>query len=107
MRCGFFLFSIYIVLFTLNMPVKRKSQKKHPVKKHTVKKHTVKQHTVKKHHDKKRVSKSKKAQKGGKLNAFFKLMLEARKKELSEFKYNGNTYKQFTAKTGLKMYKKA
>ena len=79
------------------MPVKRKSQKKHPVKKHT----------VKKHHAKKLVSKSKKAQKGGKLNAFFKLMLDARKEDLSEFKYNGNTYKQFTAKTGLKMYKKA
>lgn len=77
------------------MPVKRKSQKKHPVKKH---------------HTKKRVSKSKKAQKaqkGGKLNAFFKLMLDAKKKDLSEFKYNGNTYKQVTAKTGLKMYKKA
>ena len=58
---------------------------------------------------KKRVSaKSKKGtQKGGKLNAFFKLMLDAKKKDLSEFKYNGNTYKQFTAKTGLKMYKKA
>ena len=75
------------------MPGKRKSQKKHPVKKH---------------HAKKRVSKSKsKKQKGGKLNAFFKLMLDARKKDLSEFKYNGNTYKQMTAKTGLKLYKKA
>ena len=51
--------------------------------------------------------KKKKNQKGGKLNAFFKLMLDAKKKDLSEFKYNGNTYKQFTAKTGLKMYKKA
>ena len=78
------------------MPGKRKSQKKHPVKKPT----------VKKHHAKKRVSKSKK-QKGGKLNAFFKLMLNARKNDLSEFKYNGNTYKQMTAKTGLKLYKKA
>ena len=62
---------------------------------------------------KKRVSaKSKKGkqkgkQKGGKLNAFFKLMLNARKKDLSEFQYNGNTYKQITAKTGLKLYKKA
>ena len=75
------------------MPGKRKSQKKHPVKKH---------------HAKKRVSKSKsKKQKGGKLNAFFKLMLEAKRKDLSEFKYKDNTYKQFTAKTGLKMYKKA
>lgn len=76
------------------MPGKRKSQKKHPVKKHPGKKRVSK-------------SKSKKAQKGGKLNAFFKLMLAAKKKDLSEFKYNGNTYKQFTAKTGLKMYKKA
>lgn len=79
------------------MPGKRKSQKKHPVKKHHGKKRV----------SKKRVSKSKKAQKGGKINAFFKLMLDAKKKDLSEFKYNGNTYKQFTAKTGLKMYKKA
>lgn len=98
MRCGFFLFSIYIVYsIILNMPGKRKSQKKHHVKKHHGKKRV----------SKKRVSKSKKAQKGGKINAFFKLMLDARKKDLSEFKYNGNTYKQFTAKTGLKMYKKA
>ena len=77
------------------MPVKRKSQKKHPVKKHHAKKRVSK-----------RVSKRKK-QKGGKLNAFFKLMLEAKRKDLSEFKYKDNTYKQFTAKTGLKMYKKA
>jgi hypothetical protein len=56
---------------------------------------------------KKRVSKKGKKQKGGKLNAFFKLMLDARKKDLSEFQYNGNTYKQITAKTGLKLYKKA
>ena len=79
------------------MPGKSKSQKKHHVKKHHGKKRV----------SKKRVSKSKKAQKGGKINAFFKLMLDARKKDLSEFKYNGNTYKQFTEKTGLKMYKKA
>lgn len=84
------------------MPGKRKSQKKHPVKKHT----------VKKHHAKKRVSKSEKQkqkqkQKGGKLNAFFKLMLDAKKKGLSEFNYNGNTYTKSTTKTGLKIYKKA
>ena len=48
-----------------------------------------------------------KKQKGGKLNAFFKLMLAAKKQDLKSFKYNGNTYKQITAKTGLKMYKKA
>ena len=59
----------------------------------------------KKNPTKKPVSKSK--QKGGKLNAFFKLMLDAKKKDLSEFTYNGNTYKQVTAKTGLKLYKKA
>ena len=34
-------------------------------------------------------------------------MLDAKKKDLSEFTYNGNTYKQVTAKTGLKLYKKA
>ena len=85
------------------MPVKRKSHKKPHVKKH----HDKKPHD-KKPHAKKRVSKSKsKKQKGGKLNAFFKLMLEAKRKDLSEFKYKDNTYKQFTAKTGLKMYKKA
>ena len=61
---------------------------------------------VSKKNPKKRVSKGKK-QKGGKLNAFFKLMLDAKKKDLSEFTYNGNTYKQVIAKTGLKLYKKA
>ena len=49
----------------------------------------------------------KSSQTGGKLNAYFKLMLDAKKKDMSSFTYNGNTYKQFTAKTGLKMYKKA
>jgi hypothetical protein len=62
----------------------------------------------KKNPKKRRVSVKKgKTQKGGKLNAFFKLMLDARKKDLSEFKYKGNVYKQITAKTGLKLYKKA
>jgi hypothetical protein len=49
---------------------------------------------------------SKKVQKGGKLNAFFKLMLDAKKKDLASFQYNGNTYTQIIAKTGLKLYKK-
>ena len=52
-------------------------------------------------------SKKSKKQNGGKLNAYFKLMLDAKKNDLPSFTYNGNTYKQFTAKTGLKMYKKA
>ena len=71
------------------MPRKRKSKKK-PTKKPVSNK-----------------PKSKSKQKGGKLNAFFKLMIDAKKKDLSEFTYNGNTYKQVTAKTGLKLYKKA
>ena len=81
------------------MPGKRKSHKKSHAKSHHMK------------HNKKRVSKKqaskKKVKRGGKLNAFFKLMLDAKKKDLSEFTYNGNTYKQVTAKTGLKLYKKA
>lgn len=81
------------------MPGKRKSYKKSHAKSHHMK------------HNKKRVSKKqaskKQVKRGGKLNAFFKLMLDAKKKDLSEFTYNGNTYKQVTAKTGLKLYKKA
>jgi hypothetical protein len=50
--------------------------------------------------------KKSKKQTGGKLNAYFKLMLDAKKKDLPSFSYNGKTYKQITAKTGLKMYKK-
>ena len=55
----------------------------------------------------KRTSKSKNSGKGRKLNAFFTRMLQAKKENEQEFVYNGKTYKQFTAKTGLKMYKKA
>jgi aminoglycoside N3'-acetyltransferase len=55
----------------------------------------------------KRTSKSKKSGKGRKLNAFFTRMLKAKKSNEPSFEYNGKTYKQFTAKTGLKMYKKA
>ena len=55
----------------------------------------------------KRTSKSKKSGKSRKLNAFFTRMLKAKKANEPEFVYNGKTYKQFTAKTGLKMYKKA
>ena len=75
------------------MPYKRKSKK---VAKKVAKK-VVKKRT------------SKKVQKGGKrkMNEYFKLMTQARKSDASTFQYKGNTYKQFTAKTGLKMYKKA
>ena len=88
------------------MPYKRKSAtaKKH-MKSHSAKKH-MKRHSAKKH-TKRHSSKKHMKQKGGKLNAFFKLMLSAKKQDLKSFKYNGNTYKQITAKTGLKMYKKA
>lgn len=103
------------------MPLKkRKSQKRDDraknlnLKKKTTqtggklkKKNTTTQTGGKLKKDKKESQLKKKKQNGGKLNAFFKLMLAAKKKDLSEFKYNGNTYKQFTAKTGLKMYKKA
>ena len=75
------------------MPYKRKSKKKSPNPRPM------------KRGSKKQVKS--KPQKGGKLNAFFKSMLDAKKKNLSEFKYNGNTYKQSTTKTGLKIYKKA
>ena len=93
------------------MPVKkRKSQKRGdcPKKPYLKKKKTTTQTggKVKRKQENPQLKKKKK-QSGGKLNAFFKLMLDAKKKDLSEFKYNGNTYKQFTAKTGLKMYKKA
>tara|TARA_X000000368_G_scaffold384409_1_gene342980 strand:+ start:371 stop:739 length:369 start_codon:yes stop_codon:yes gene_type:complete len=37
--------------------------------------------------------KSRKSRKGKKLNNFFKLMLDAKKKKLPSFKYNGKTYK--------------
>ena len=37
--------------------------------------------------------KSRKSRKGKKLNGFFKLMLDAKKKKLPSFKYNGKTYK--------------
>lgn len=53
-----------------------------------------------------KLPKKSKNQTGGKLNAYFKLMLDARKRDLPSFSYNGKTYKQITAKTGLKMYKK-
>ena len=82
------------------MPYNRKSAKKQ-MKRKSASKHN------KKHMKRKSASKHNKNQKGGKLNAFFKLMLNAKKQDLKSFKYNGNTYNQFTAKTGLKMYKKA
>ena len=86
------------------MPGKRKSYKKSHAKPHHMKHN--KKRVSKKRVSKKQASK-KKVKRGGKLNTFFKLMLDAKKKDLSEFTYNGNTYKQVTAKTGLKLYKKA
>ena len=84
------------------MPYKRKSAtaKKH-MKRHSAKKH-MRPHSAKKH-----MKKHMKQQKGGKLNEFFKLMLNAKKEDLKSFKYKDNTYNQFTTKTGLKTYKKA
>ena len=54
----------------------------------------------------KRKSQSKKSQSGRKLNEYFKLMLGAKKKNLTEFKYKNNTYKQKKTKTGLLTYSK-
>ena len=53
-----------------------------------------KTHKMKKHKGKveKKTKKSKKGKKKRKLNQFFVLMLDAKKKGLSSFKYNGNTY---------------
>ena len=45
-------------------------------------------------------------QKGGKLNAYFKTMLNAKKNNLKSFDYNGSTYKQARTKTGMVIYKK-
>ena len=80
------------------MPYKRESKSKKS------KKSISNKPISKKSKSKKPISKK---QNGGKLNAFFKSMLDAKKKNLSEFKYNGNTYKQSITKTGLKIYKKA
>ena len=45
-------------------------------------------------------------QRGGrKLNAYFKTMLSAKRKNLPKFSYKGKTYKQLTTKTGMKIYK--
>jgi hypothetical protein len=41
------------------------------------------------------------------LNEYFTKMLDAKKNNLPEFGYKGNSYKQFTTKTGLTSYKRA
>jgi hypothetical protein len=89
------------------MPYKRKSAtaKKH-MKRHSAKKH-MRPHSAKKHMKRHSAKKHMNQQKGGKLNEFFKLMLNAKKQDLKSFKYKDNTYNQFTTKTGLKTYKKA
>ena len=53
----------------------------------------------------KRRSGKKRVQKGGKLNAYFKKMLHAKKNNVEEFEYNGKTYKQAVTKTGMVIYK--
>ena len=89
------------------MPLKkRKTQKKGPHMKSCQKGGKRTSYKKRNKQSEKKPSKTS-SQRGGKLNAYFKLMLDAKKKDLSSFTYNGNTYKQFTAKTGLKMYKKA
>lgn len=48
-------------------------------------------------------------QSGGrrKMNAYFKLMLNAKRKKLDSFRYKGRTYKKKMTKTGMAVYKKA
>jgi len=41
-----------------------------------------------------------------KLNAYFQKMLEAKRKGLDSFEYNGNKYVKKTGKNGLVVYKK-
>lgn len=40
------------------------------------------------------------------LNDYFKTMLDAKKKNLEQFQYKGQTYKKHITKTGLLVYKK-
>jgi hypothetical protein len=41
-----------------------------------------------------------------KLNAYFEKMLEAKRKGLESFEYNGNKYVKQTGKNGIVVYKK-
>lgn len=41
-----------------------------------------------------------------KMNAYFKLMTEARKNQAKSFVYKGNTYSQMKTKSGMTVYKK-
>ena len=63
--------------------------------------------SIKKRNNKsiKRRSSKKRVQKGGKLNAYFKKMLHAKKNNIEQFEYNGKTYKQAVTKTGMVIYK--
>lgn len=40
------------------------------------------------------------------LNEYFKTMLDAKKNNLDQFQYKGQTYKKHITKTGLLVYKK-
>jgi hypothetical protein len=71
--------------------VKKMSMKKMSTKKMSMKKMSMKKASMKKMSMKK-MSMKKSGMKRP-LNAFFKLMLDAKKKGLTSFKYNGNTYK--------------
>ena len=42
-----------------------------------------------------------------KMNGFFKLMLNAKRKKLSEFRYKGKRYVAKKTKTGMTVFKKA
>ena len=42
-----------------------------------------------------------------KMNAYFKMMLKAKKSGAKSFKYKGKTFKAKKTKTGMTIYKKA
>jgi hypothetical protein len=96
------------------MPVRRvskKSLKKSSKSKISLRK-SLKARLSRKSRTSRKASKSRKSrstprkQKGGKLNAYFKTMLNAKKNNLKSFQYNGKTYKQATLKTGMVIYKR-
>ena len=68
--------------------------------------HTGKHHKTSKHHKGKKHAKTKKKGKRP-LNAYFKIMLAAKKDKKPSFVYNGNTYNGIKDKRFGMIYKKA
>ncbi len=79
-------------------------QEEKPVKKVTKTKKVKKVKKVTKVTKEKKVEK--KVEKKSKLNKYFDLMLDAKKRNLESFVYKDNKYVQAKTKTGLVIYKK-